>query len=287
MNAGGLDGVTNWNAIGGGALAVDEAVTGGPGRAVIEVTGVGAVGGVVGIASDTVPIVAAPLVEAFGRYAASQGAWSLQVEWRSGAAVLAQAPVTFAAAPVTAAKRGLPTTFAWAYSRLQAPGGADGMRLLATTTLAAAGAYSLALLKPYLGLAPADPRPTRWDPGSHANPDLQLQVWPSDLAPFRSDQLPTPIANGKAWAGDAGIPVRESLYAGVHHEFRGQMRLSSEQFDVLDAFYDSTQDAEFYVVRPDTDQLCVAEWLADGAPKPASLAGPWTIAEAGLHLRVA
>lgn len=288
-NASGLDGATGWTALGAGALAVDETTVGGPGRAVIRSAGAGAPGDVVGLVSAFVAVAAGQVVEAAGRNAAVGGAWAQQLVWRdAGGAALAPTPIPLAYTGFGPARRGLPATFNYGYLRAAAPANAASVALQVQTTLGQGdGAYAVYALKPFLGAAPADPRPTRWDPGAHVNPDLQLEIWPSILPPFRSDGLATPIANAKAWAGDAGIPIRETLYQDLHQEFRGQMRLSLEQWDALDAFYESSGDDEFYVVRPDTDQLCVAEWLADGAPKPASVSGPWIIAEVGLHLRVA
>ena len=285
-NAGFLDGATGWSGS-GGALTVDESNRGAPGRAVLVSSGNGAAGAVVGISSDSVAVQAPGQVfEAYGRYAATQGAWLLELEWRQANAVLNRSPLPLTTAPAGVAIRGLPTSYARGYARLAAPAGADNVRLLAVTTLAGGGAFSVALLKPYLAPTPTSPSPTRWDPGIHVNPDLQLPIWPTTLPPFRADSAPTPIANAKAFSTDSGIPIREDLYSGLHQEFRGQMRLDAGGFDTVSQFYDQARD-EFYVVRPDTDELCIAEWLADGAPKPASIAGPWIITEVGLHMRVA
>ena len=113
-----------------------------------------------------------------------------------------------------------------------------------------------------------------------------MAAWPSALPPFQADAGAQPIANAKAWTGDQGIPVREDLYRSLHFEYRPRMRLDIEGQDTLEQFFETQRDP-FYVVRPDTDQLCVADWLADGAPKPVSINGPWTMVEVGLHLEVA
>lgn len=284
-NAGLLDGITGWSPFPGGVLAVDESVLGAPGRAVLAVTGAGAAGSPGGAYSDLVA--AAASVEAYAGFVATQPDWRVDVQFvaADGNTQVAVLPVPIVRNPIGNAARGLPATFARAYARLAAPAGAAKMRLRAYSMLSGGG-YAATLLKPYLAPAPADPRPTLWDPGSHNNPDLQLPAWPSALPPFQADAMAQPIANAKAWTGDQGIPVREDLYRALHFEYRPRMRLDIGGQDTLEQFFERQRDP-FYVVRPDTDQLCVADWLADGAPKPVSINGPWTMVEVGLHLEVA
>jgi hypothetical protein len=137
--------------------------------------------------------------------------------------------------------------------------------------------------RPYIGRPGL--APVRWDPGVHANPDLQLPVWPADLPGFRGQLTIDPYADLKPFAGDVGIPVNSRTYSGLQHQVRGQMRLTQEQDDTLARFYDAGAP-EFYFVRPDTDELCIAQWLADGAPRLVETRGQFVFREVGLHIRL-
>ena len=284
-NAGGLDGVTGWSAIGGAAVSALESGYGAPGRAVLQA--LGTANGAIGLQSSQLPAAAGQVWEIYAGLQASLPGQQLLAQWidAGGANVIASAPVPQVSQPIGIARRGLPSSFGRYYGRLIAPAGTGHLSLIAQATSAGIPGVVL-LLKPYAAQAPADPRPTLWDPGSHNNPDLQLAAWPSALPPFQADAMAQPIANAKAWTGDQGIPVREDLYRALHFEYRPRMRLDIEGQDTLEQFFETQRDP-FYVVRPDTDQLCVADWLADGAPKPVSISGPWTMVEVGLHLEVA
>ena len=285
LNAGGLDGVSGWNAVGGSTIAVDASVLGAPGRAALSAAHTPT--DLVGLQSGRMDATAASTWEVYAGVAAPTAAPQLSVQWiNEGANTVVRTDVVpRVCAGVGVSRRGLASTFDRFYGRLTRPAGADRFSLVADAPDTGGGVV-LGLLKPFMAPAPADPRPTLWDPGAHNNPDLQLPAWPSELPPFQADALAQPIANAKAWAGDAGIPVREDLYRSLHFEYRPRMRLDIAGQDALDQFFAAQRDS-FWVVRPDTDQLCVAEWLADGAPKPVSNSGPWTMVEVGLHLEIA
>jgi hypothetical protein len=288
-NAGGLDGLLNWNIGGGGALVVDESVLGAPGRAVFSLTGNG--NGQMVAVSDPVVSSAGEPVEASAFWSTSGGdGFGAYVQWLNGASTpiggLTSIPLTTAAPYGSGGpSRGLPLTFNYSYGRLTAPAGAAFKRIGVCTNMSGSGAYSAALLKPYLATAPGWNRPTVWDPGFHTNPDLQLPVWPSILPPFQAGQLPEPLGNMTSYSTDTNIGVTRDLYTELQYSFRGQMRLNAAQVDALDQFYLNNRGG-FFVVRPDTQQLCVAFWMTDGAPKPVQNAGLWTITEVGLRLVV-
>jgi hypothetical protein len=290
-NAGGLDGVLNWNVTGAGALGVDESVQGAPGRGVFVQSAATAGAGQAETFSDFIAVAPGQLTEAFGFWRTSGGdGYGLYVEWLNGAAaVIGPATpvplVTPSRTPGQAAVRGLAYMFNSSYGRLVAPAGSAFMRLGLATNLAAVGPYSLALMKPYLALAPTYSRPTVWDPGSHTNPDLQLPVWPSILPPFQADQLPTPLSNMASYSTDTNISTTRDVYTQLQYSFKGKMRLDATQVDALDQFYLDNRSG-FFVVRPDTQQLCVGFWTDDGAPTPVESRGPWTFVQIGLRLAV-
>lgn len=281
-NAGLLDGVTDWSATAGAVRTVDDEVIGGPGRNVLTVTKTLTTGQSISAWSTGLAVTAGQVLEVFalsGNSEAGLTDLTLQV-LDGGGTVIGSTPIALRRRGAGVPRRGLSVSFNDHFGKVAAPATGTA-RLLATSVAAANAPHQLYLTKPYL--APARAGLARWDPGAHSNPDLDLPIWPADLPPFRSVS-PEPYANRKSFAGDVGIPGNTKLYGGpLHHAMRGQMRLTLETADVLDAFFES--DAEpFYIVRPDTEQLCMAEWLDTGAPKPAEQRGRFTFVEVGLHI---
>ena len=196
--------------------------------------------------------------------------------------IIANAALPVVQAGAGPASRGLGDTFAFAYGRVAAPDGSSYARLVIESS-SGAGAYTVSALKPYLGPVQFPNKRARWDPGIHSNADLQLPVWPPSLGDFLAEALPTPITNATSFSTDVGIPVRRDLYAALQYEFKPHLRCLPADVDALNQFYDDNR-ATFFVVRQDTDQLCIAEWLADGAPTAKERRGGFVLYECGLHL---
>lgn len=281
-NGGLLDGVTDWTASAGATRAVDETSVGAEGRLVLAVTR--GVSSSVSATSSTATVTAGEPIEVMGLVGNSVlGSPQVSLEVvNGGGAVIGSVAIGYRRQGQGAPRRGLPLSFHEAYGVVAAP--ATGNARFVATSTGAAGAHVLYVLKPYVGRPLG--YPARWDPGAHTNLDMNLPVWPSTLPHFRGDPALDPYPDFKEFAGDAGLPTTTPTYAGLHHRFRGQMRLTQEQADALDQFY-ASRAGEFYMVRPDNDTLCVAEWLADGAPRPVGSRGQFVFVEVGLHLRVA
>ena len=260
-NASFLDGDTNWAAVSGG-LAFDEVTLGAPGRRVLTGSG--------GAYSAEVPV--SGIVEAFIWISGTGG--DARLAWSGGAST----PLVLSRPATTPSKRGVPTSFDYFYVRTDAQSG--------SVRIVGEGSGSRAILKPYIG--PAAPWPGRrvWDPGSHSNPDLQLPIWPSSLRPVQASSNPQPVANARAFSTDSNIPIREDLYTGLHYQFKGEVRVTPDELDDLELLYETARDG-FFFVDPFSDRLCIAEWLADGAPTFSSDQGLTAIYSFGLHLTVA
>jgi len=285
-NAGFLDTVNDWTAIDGGStLSVDESALGAPGRAVLTATGLAAT---IGFRSVAAACVAGQILEAYAGLAVSAGAETLSVEWLNAdlSETIATVAIPITAAQSGPASRGLSGTFDQAWGRVVAPAGALNARLLIEASHAGGVDYTLSALKPYLAPVLNTAQRACWDPGAHDNADLQLPLWPSTLGPFLAESLPTPYPNATGFASDTNIPARADLYTQLHYEYRGRLRCQAADQDALDQFFINTRDP-FFVVRQDTDQLCIADWLADGAPKAMEQRGAYVIYEVGLHLYVA
>lgn len=273
-NAGLLDQVADWSS-GGGALTVNETTIGAPGRAVL-VTGAG------GAATSRVDVIAGEVLE-ISALAGSDGD-PPRVEFvvfDGGGAVIYATVIPYRRLAQGRGRRGLISTFNDAYARLTVP--VTGRAWISFTSFGGVMSQIYAM-RPYIGRPGL--APMRWDPGAHGNPDLQLPVWPADLPSFRGQVTADPITNLKAFAGDVGIPANTRLYGELRHQYRGQMRLSPEQDDVLTSFYRSGAQ-RFFMVRQDTAELCIAEWLADGVPRLAEMRGPYAIRDVGFHTTIA
>jgi hypothetical protein len=288
QNAGGLDGVTGWSATSGAAKSIDEAVLGGPGRAVIKAAKALTAGQGLALWSEGFAVTAGQVIEAAGAIGNSEGGLpglALEIV-DGGGAVLSSTPLPVSA-PDSAGgpRRGLAATFAQAYGRVTAPASGTA-RLRATSTATIGATHQLALLRPFLD-RPGSARRSAWDPGPHLNPDLQLPTWPASLPGLRRNLQVAPYANRVAFAGEAGIPSTDKLYGGsLQVAVTAQLGLDPEQADVLDQFF-LASTGPFFFLRPDTDQLCYAQWLAEGAPRPAGYSGVNPLVEVGLHLWIA
>lgn len=295
-NAGYLDrnvsGVpANW-AAGSGAIVVDEDVIGGPGRAVLLVSGTA---GTLTAHSDPIACSVGDVIEAAGGIAASAGTVSLSVEFLN----VSNASVSVVPLPVLekpngqTVKRGLRNRFGWGFARIAAPSSAAKARLVITAAATGGGSHWGALLKPFLALLDGDATAERqpWDPGAHDNLDLNLPTWPTSCGRFNSGGQFKPVSNVSSYATDANIDTNSILYQDVEIDWTFEVRCKPDQHDDLEAFWAACMASDgspiFYVVRPDTDALCFATWLKDGAPRPVDGRGPTLMVEGGLHLKVA
>lgn len=289
-NASGLDGVTSWTAL-AGAISVDDTVRGASGRIAISASGAGAaIGDTVGLKSAAAAVTPGETILAAAFASSDNGAAQVTATFLTAGGATVGAPVVVgqsrSATTTPLHTRGLKATFAQFFSgALVVPGTAATAVLTAKATATAAGAWRVDLLKPFLGSPQTNGQLGIWDPGPHANPDLQLPAWPADLRPFHAGAPPTPIANAKAWRGDAGAQVREDVAGSLYYEFRGRLRATPFELDLLTQFYFIAR-SQFWLVNPFTDELCIAEWMEDGAPKITEDRGPSMIVEVGLQLMV-
>jgi hypothetical protein len=278
-NATGLDGATDWingGSAGSAAITTDEAIRGGPGRAVIvsSATSSGA-GQSHYVASSQLLFAAGERIEAFAHFAAREAGAAasayLAARWYdAGGAVISTEPIG-AVQTASSPRRGLPATFSFTRARLVPPPLAVRVRLEAHREAIASGATSeLQLLKPYLGgVASGAPAPC-WIPGPHTNPDLDLDAWPDSLPDFRDLDSPrTPTRS--AFSTDAQIPVGRRFATRGRIRFSGELALTLEQRDTLEQFFEARNllpdSAPFWFVHPDTRQLTRA-WFdpEDGDP---------------------
>lgn len=288
QNAGGLDGVTGWSATSGATRSIDEAVLGGPGRAAIIAAKALTSGQGLALWSEGFAVSSGQLIEAYGAVANSEaGLPGLALEIVDGGGAV----LSSTALPVTPAqkaggpRRGLASTYAQAYGRVTAAASGTA-RLKASSTATISATHQLALLRPFLA-RPASAQRSAWDPGPHLNPDLQMKTWPASLPGIRRNLQIAPYADRVSFGGEVGIPTTGKLYGGaLQVAMTAQLSLDPEQADTLDRFYEDST-GPFFLIRPDTDQLCYAEWLADGAPRPTGYSGVNLVREVGLHLWVA
>lgn len=239
-NATFLDDATGWT----GGTSVDETTRGGPGRHVILATG----GDVVSASGPAVT--AGQMCEVFGHHAATGGPSSLYLKVGG-----TQTIVPLERANVGEPRRGVPSSFRFSYGRVAAP--ATG-----TATLRVIGSGTVMLLKPFLDAAP----PTRrqaWQAGPHANVDLDLPAWPTDLPlPDPGSVDGQPVSTRKSFAGDSGVPIMRRMSVTARQMFRAGYELDLEERDRLDAFFRAGH-APFWFLRPDTAQLCRAWWTPE------------------------
>lgn len=250
-NASGLDDMASWI----GSTGVDEATIGGPGRRVLISSG-----GDMHSASGP-NVVAGQWLEVFGHHAATGGNSSLRVLVGSSGVV-----VPLKRAGQGSPRRGVPSSFSFSYGRVQAP--ATGVAKIRTV-----GTGTAYLLKPFLSAdPPADTRARQcWEPGAHANPDLNLPRWPSELPlPVADSWDAKPVARRKSFSGDSNVPITRRVANSLRAIARFALELDVEQRAVLEEFVLSNAEP-FWFTRPDTQQLCRAYWTAEGDPADAGL----------------
>ncbi len=245
VNASGLDGVAGFT--GGAGLAADSDVVGAPSRTVITAAG--------SVMTTAVALAGAAGVYAFGHHSAGP----LLVRFATpGGDVDVAVPAMKATAGAPA--RGIASTFSFSRGWVTAPAGATTWRLRIATTAAA-------LFRPFgSGQASAAFRPCRWAPGPHLNPDLAVATWPERLPNPDPDSLELePIPLRKAFTGDDGVPTTRRTSNRSRRFCRFGLTLDAAGRDALESFWRANVE-EFFFVRPDTGDLCFAEWAEDGDP---------------------
>lgn len=281
-NAGFLDASTGWAGLSSSALAVDETTYGAPGRTVLVAT-TSTNGAELGLVSDTVALAAGDRFHARARVGSLTGETVAVRLERVGAVPQILLPRVDPA--TSQPSRGLSRGMSLHVASGTVPTDGD-WRLRVTGTGPRTGARGLCLYRPWIGPARDDGLPPPFDPGTHASTDLNLPCWPSALRPFLVDTSLKPLPNRSGFQTSSGITRTRRLFAEAPTDLRGRVRCTEAEAEALDAFHRAAHEA-FWIVRPDSDQLCVACWLADGSPTPSDYRGLTTIVEVGLQLTVA
>lgn len=242
-NSSGLDGATGWAA--GSDLVVDSINIGAEARIAIT-----------GGASVSAPEVNVAGLTAIYASALFQGQRAF-VRFNVGGDVV----IPLRRRASRSATRGIASTFSLAAGVLAVPGGATTARIIADGL-----ANGNALFRPYLD-AYVGERPSVWTPGPHLNPDLDLVAWPGDLRNAEADGVELePIALRKSFAGDDGTPTTRRVASTSRYFMTMTLALDNVQRDRLDQFWRANHD-EFFLIRPDTGDLVIAEWADDGDPR--------------------
>lgn len=249
LNATGLDGTTNWTA-GAGGVSILDSGAGGHGRLVISGGG--------SLASDRIALNGRANVWAMAHYLGAQ----LVVRFSDGAGATVQdVQVPARRGPQGPAERGRPGGFFFAKGLIPAPAGATHYAIRLT------GSGAVRLLKPY---ASADGlKPCLWQAGPHANPDLNYPSWPAHLpAPMDEGLQFDPIPTRKGYSGDSGVEATRRITRTRRYRMAAQLSLTTVERDVLMDFFDD-HPGKFWFTRPDTREVCLAQWLAEGEPVDA------------------
>lgn len=271
-NATGLDGLTGYGH-NGGALAVDEAATGAPNRLAIAATtnyihtGDADVAGLSSISAATF----------FDGPAGGTAGVGVVFGGPGGFYSYFNLPIR--TPPRGIAKRGIASTFGRAVAKaIPVPAGATIAHIV---TLSGPGSLSpRVLFRPQIN---AGALLECWRPGPHLNPDLPAVSWPAELEIQREGFELEPIPLRKGFEGDAGIPTNRRV-SNVSRRFATcELSLDAIGRDLLDQFWRANHD-EFFFVRPDNGDLCLAEWAADGDPRDSG-AGPGRRTSVRLLLR--
>lgn len=268
-NASFLDGTPGWTAVGGATLSVDEgqAGRGGKGRAVLIAarTASGA-GQQAGARSGGVAVTAGQILEVAGLYGSTGASVELALAIYSGASLISRTVLPKVRSAAGVCRQGAPELLNFAYAQMAAPAsGQASVEVVASS--GGAGAFEAWLCKPYLDAVWQERRAYVWDPGLFANEDLgSMRRWPAQFPPILLEGYgaqKTPIR--EAWTGDGGREgsLRKAGLPAV--KMTARMKMTRAEYSDLEAFY-AESDEPFLFVKPVTDQLCKATWLADGDP---------------------
>lgn len=156
------------------------------------------------------------------------------------------------------ASRGRAAGFNFARGYVPAPPGATEFQIFVD------GPGLLMLTKPY---ASADGlEPCIWQAGPHSNQDLNYPSWPAHLPPIMDEGLQfDPIPTRKGFAGDAGVEATRRITRTRRYIMTAQIGLTTGERDDLMDFFDANP-GKFWFTRPDTREVCLAQWLSDGEP---------------------
>lgn len=293
-NAGFLDGAEGWTVTGGPALSVDEVGKGAPGRAVLRAAGAAGVDGSVVLSASRRPAAAAGetwslACRVVARVAGIEVTPAVRLAFKSaGGGATGSTDAAVRPAELTASGlglHGLRQTFPAAEGVGVAPATTASATVEISVPVTTGQTVEILLLKPMLGLGPLAPGWT-WNPGDHAEPDLQRPIWPHELRPFRAGPGAQPRAWSAAFEGLAGRPVQARQAIDPARRFDGSLRCDAVQRAVLEAFHREAPRG-FWFVEPDSDRLCVADFADDGAPRMTDAAGPTALMSVGLWIETA
>lgn len=250
-NAAFLEGAANWTAV-SGALSVSESGRGGPGRAVL-VSAQGAI-------SAGVAVSAGATIEAAGLFGDTGGAAALRVVINSGGST-AQLDLPVDRVGRGPARHGAANTLSFAYGQVTAP-------ISGQACLVVVGSGEVWLSKPYLDASPPVRDAYQWDPGVFSSPDLVGYArWPVHLPPVLLEGFEakaTPIR--KALGADAQRETTQRIAGTPAYRMAGRLRVNQAELYDLELFHETTD--VFLMTRPDTGQLCRAQWIAEAGPAP-------------------
>jgi hypothetical protein len=269
-NATFLDGTTGWASPGG--LAVDEDVRGAPGRAVLRAGGASAL-----LTSTAALLTGGTSLRAFAHHSTGS---RIGIRFQdAGGATVQDFVLPLERSGQGSPRRGLLGTYAFSSAVLPVPVGATKWLFYFSSAIA-----NPVLMKPY-GSDDGRPAPL-WQPGPHANADLNLPAWPAQFPFPAADTVQVdPIPTRKSFMGDQGVPSTRRITLTQRWKFMAEYSLTAEGRDDLDQFFASVA-GPFWFTRPDTRQLCQAVWLEDGEPADRGLENGKRKTQVGLLLKV-
>lgn len=248
-NATGLDGDAGWLRA-GFAVTIDGTIEGALGRLVIKSAG--------GSLVTQNPEAEAGEVIYVSSHHQQGGTLRIRFLNAGGTVVIEDRVVPLVRRGVGVQRRGLLSTFDFSKGSFVAPAGT------ATFDIYSSGAAgTVRLLQPF---ASRVGHAGLWQPGPHANPDLDYPAWPTDLPQIMDEGLQLdPIPTRKGFSGDTGWEATRRVTRSRRYRMSGQLALTAEERDRLMQFFDDI-DGPFWFTRPDTREVCLAQFLAEGEP---------------------
>lgn len=297
-NAGFLQGAARWSSA-GAVLSVDEHDRGAPGRAVLKATrapiasvsNTVGVGQSIGVSAGQILELSAGMLGLRGTNETPAAPKAYVIFYDSADGVVesrslkVRAPEIGSHAPGRAGVRG---SFYSVFQREVVPQGSVKAGLWAEAeTDAANQRIGVLLLKPMIGVVePGRITPLPWAPGQHDDSDLAFATWPDILRPFRSGAGGEVQPGRVEYQAGAGRPKSRRVALDPVRRFLGQLRCDGVERATLEQFW-REGPADFWIVEPDTDRLCIASWTADGAPMMTEQRGPTCLMQVGLWMETA
>lgn len=322
-NAAFLELASRWVTVSGGVLAVDEDGRGAPGRAVLRASRtVAAVNDAVQIEPATasrIPAAPGETFELSGGALGLVGAAATITEsstfddgvvftgnldvgapvaprafavfYNAGGSVLAERPLTVRPPEAPSHGLGVGGVRASFYSfsaREIAPANTASVALkVDARATATTQAVTVLLLKPFVGrVPPGRTAPLPWGPGGHDAAELAYATWPEVLRPFQNGSVGEAQAGRIDYQSGASRPKSRRIALDPARRFKGQVRCDAIERAVLDQFW-REGPADFWIIEPDSDRLCLASWTDDGAPAVAEMRGPTAMVTVGLWMETA